>query len=65
MYECFHCGAKAVIWDADFDSEDYGYDEPGIIHECHCTSCGAQITYFCPNEWPEEKDDEETEAEQN
>ena len=48
MYECFHCGARAVIWDGDFDSEDYGYEEPGIIHECHCVNCGAQVTYFVP-----------------
>lgn len=46
MYECFHCGAKAVIWDGDFDYEDYGYEGAGIIHECHCTNCGAQITYM-------------------
>lgn len=48
MYECFHCLQKAVVWDADFDSEDYGKDEPGIIHECHCSNCGAKITYFVP-----------------
>ena len=29
MYECFHCGMKGVIWDADFDTEDYGYDPGG------------------------------------
>lgn len=46
MYECFHCGARAVIWDADFDYSDYGYEGAGIIHECHCTNCGAQITYM-------------------
>ena len=45
MYECFHCGQKAVIWDGDFDFEDYGEEGLGIIHECHCTNCGAQITY--------------------
>lgn len=28
MYECFHCLSRSVIWDADFDTEDYGY-EPG------------------------------------
>lgn len=27
MYECFHCGARAVIWDCDFDFEDFGYKE--------------------------------------
>lgn len=50
MYECFVCGKKAVIWDADFDYEDYGFEEEGIVHECHCSECGAKILYFCPNE---------------
>lgn len=45
MYECFHCGARAVIWDADFDFDDYGYDGEGIVHACHCTNCGAEIEY--------------------
>ena len=44
-YECFHCGAKAVIWQADFDFEDYGYDGQGIIHSCRCQNCGAEIEY--------------------
>ena len=57
MYECFHCGEKAVIWDADFDYSDYGFDEEGIVHECHCQNCGAQIMYFCPND--KESEDEE------
>ena len=46
MYECFHCGCKAVIWDADFSFEDEGIEGEGIIHHCHCTNCGAEITYF-------------------
>lgn len=45
MYECFHCGKKAVIWDSDFSFEDYGREGEGIIHVCHCTNCGAEITY--------------------
>ena len=45
MFECYHCGARAVIWDCDFDSEDFGYDRPGIIQTFHCTSCGADIEY--------------------
>ena len=48
MGECFHCGQRTVVWNADFDSEDYGYEEEGIIHECTCTNCGARITYFVP-----------------
>lgn len=50
MYECFHCLTKGVIWDGDFDGEDYGYEEPGVVHICHCVNCGAEIIYWCPNE---------------
>lgn len=50
MYECFHCGAQAVSWDADFDAEDYGYECPGIVHCCHCNNCGAEITYVLLDE---------------
>lgn len=46
MYECFHCGCKSVIWDADFSFEDFGYDGEGIVHVCHCTVCGAEIEYW-------------------
>ena len=45
MYECFHCGERAVIWDSDFDFSDFGYDGEGIVHCCHCTNCGAEIEY--------------------
>ena len=45
MYECFHCGQRAVIWDSDFDAEDYGYEDAGIIHQLHCANCGADIQY--------------------
>lgn len=48
MYECFHCGEKAVIWDGDFSFEDYCEEGEGIIHECHCTNCGAKVTYRIP-----------------
>lgn len=45
MYECFHCGKKAVIWNADYDFSDYGYEGEGIVHVCHCSNCGAEIEY--------------------
>ena len=44
-YECFHCGARAVIWDCDYDAGDYGYDGEGIVHDLHCENCGAYIQY--------------------
>ena len=55
MYECFHCGKIAVIWDSDFDFSDYGYEGEGIVHACHCTNCGAEIEYRIPIE--EDDDD--------
>ena len=33
---------------SDFSFEDYGEEGEGIIHECMCTNCGAQITYRIP-----------------
>ena len=59
MYQCFHCLAMAVIWDADFTFEDYGRIGEGIVHACHCTNCGAQIEYFIPV-GEEEGEDAET-----
>ena len=46
MYECFHCGQRAVIWGADFTFDDYGLDGEGIVHVCHCSNCGAEIEYY-------------------
>lgn len=54
MYECFHCGMLAVIWDSDFDFEDFGLEGEGVVHICHCTNCGADIQYTVPNEQEEE-----------
>ena len=36
---------RAVIWDCDYDFEDFGYEGQGIVHICHCTNCGAEIEY--------------------
>ncbi len=54
MYECFHCGCRSVIWDADFDFEDFGLEGDGIVQVCHCTNCRARITYEIPFFEPEE-----------
>lgn len=48
MYECFHCTARAVVWDCDFSFEDLGYEGDGIVHMCHCEKCGAVIEYDIP-----------------
>lgn len=45
MYECFHCGARAVIWDCDYNFEDFCYEGEGIVQILHRTNCGAEIEY--------------------
>ena len=46
VYECFHCGKRAVIWQSDFAFEDLGYEGEGLVQMCHCTNCGADIQYM-------------------
>lgn len=49
MFECFHCGEGAVVWQNDYSFEDYfGCDEDGIVHVLTCSNCGAYITYEVP-----------------
>lgn len=48
MYECFHCGARAVIWDCDYSFEDVGLEGEGLVHFLHCEECGAVIEYDIP-----------------
>lgn len=45
MFECFHCGQRAVSWDCDYDFDDFGYDGVGIVQCLHCNNCGARIEY--------------------
>lgn len=56
MYQCFHCCNESVVWDADFDFEDYCIEGEGIVHNLHCTECGARIEYFIRLD--EEEEDE-------
>ena len=60
MYECFHCGEKAVGWSGDFDFSDFEYEGEGIVHICHCSKCGAEIEYRVPIGKEEEDGTEET-----
>lgn len=52
MYECFHCGERAVTWNGDFDLEDWEpyTEDKGIVHTLTCTNCGAEIVYYCKEE---------------
>lgn len=54
MYQCFNCLENAVVWDNDYDYEDFGYVGNGIVHICRCSNCGAEIEYKVPVEKDEE-----------
>lgn len=56
MYECFNCGHRSVVWQADFSFEDVGHEGDGIVHCLMCDNCNAWIEYYCPI------DEEATEA---
>lgn len=53
MGRCFVCNTE-VIWQNDFDAEDVGYTEPGIIQYFTCPKCGAEYEVFEPFEKEEE-----------
>ena len=53
-----HCLQRTVIWGGDFSLEDYGFYGEGIIHQCHCTNCGAEIIYIIREEEENGESDE-------
>lgn len=57
---CLICKSK-LIWGADFDAEDYGYDCEGVVGTYHCSNedCGLfyeMINLFHPSD---DKDSED------
>ena len=59
MFECFNCLHRTVVWSADYDFEDLGYEGEGIVHMCRCIHCGAEIEYRVPNNFIPEDEAEE------
>ena len=55
LFQCYYCGSHSVHWGADFLSEEYGYDEGGIVRTLHCSNCGAEIEYYLPGDEDEEE----------
>lgn len=49
---CWWCRGR-LIWDNDFDAEDYYCDEnaEGICTFLHCSQCEAIVTYEPSPEW--------------
>ena len=45
MFQCFHCLHNSLIWDCDYDFEDFDYEGEGIVQILHCSNCGAEVEY--------------------
>lgn len=45
MYQCFNCLCNSLVWQSDFDYEDFGYEGEGIVHILVCSNCGAEVEY--------------------
>jgi transcription elongation factor Elf1 len=56
MYQCFHCLSDSVVWQSDYNFEDFGYEGEGIVQVLHCSNCGAEIEYKIPLEDEEEQE---------
>ena len=55
MWECFKCGNRSVVWSSDFDAEDCGYEQAGIVSYYTCSKCGSEYEVFEPLENDEEE----------
>lgn len=38
---CWFCGG-VLIWQSDFDAEDFGYNRAGLVSILSCSNCEAQ-----------------------
>lgn len=54
MFECFRCGCKSLVWQNDYDTEDFGYEGEGIVSLLTCSNekCRSevQVTTFFEND---------------
>ena len=44
MTNCWFCGTE-MIWGADFNPEDYGYEGEGIVTTLSCPNCNANAEF--------------------
>ena len=46
--DCPFCGKPTIIWDNDYDLQDVGYEDNGILSEYHCMNCNAWFEIGVP-----------------
>ena len=47
---CYRCNSE-LIWGGDFTFEDYHCEGDGIVTNLSCSSCGAYVEVYLPDEW--------------
>lgn len=61
FFYCPVCGCRTALWQSDYDAEDVGYEQPGIVQMFTCVHCHAEIEAYTPLT-PDEAADTEAEA---
>lgn len=46
---CWHCKTE-LIWVGDFNFEDYGIEEDGIVSTLNCPKCNSYVEVYSKNE---------------
>lgn len=46
--DCPNCGCNKLIWQSDFDFEDYGYEGQGIVSNYECLECHTRMILEIP-----------------
>lgn len=44
--KCIVCGHDSLIWQDEYTSEDFGWEEDGIVQLYWCKYCGAEYQVF-------------------
>lgn len=52
---CWMWGGQ-LCCDCDYDTSDYGIEEPGVVANLHCMNCGAEVQYTYINGENEQQD---------
>ena len=45
MTNCWFCGSD-MIWGGDFDFEDYGMEDEGIVSNLSCPNCPTSVEVY-------------------
>lgn len=50
MPRCVNCGAE-LHWQSDFNGDECGYEEGGVVSVWTCPECGAEHQVYIPSDF--------------